>query len=81
MPVPHRDRDWRELSADEFEDMRHAFEVNHCLREGYDFTVAHCQGVREKRGRESAERLWRDVRANWLADKEVAQSQLALLTE
>ncbi len=83
MPLPFDDtgENWRKLTAPQFEACRHAREVNRCLSEGYEWTRDYIEGVAKARDRAAASRLWRDVKANWQADKAAAQEQLALLVE
>lgn len=77
--IPFADRDWRDLTTAEFEAMRHAYEVKHCVERGYEFTKAHCAAIVATKGfeRGRAEAIWRDATAAWKAIGEHAREELA----
>lgn len=53
------------------EEHRHACEVRYVYSLGADRAKEYCEGVKDRRGRAAAERLWREARA--LNRKEKAQ--------
>lgn len=78
--IPFADRDWRDLTTAEFEAMRHAYEVKHCVERGYEYTRAHCAGIVAKshgEARPRAEAVWHDATAAWKAIGEHAREELA----
>jgi hypothetical protein len=59
----------RDTSSEEW---RHECEVRWCAAKGYEWCVAYCKGVADKRGRPAAERLWNDIRAAATQDRKAA---------